>query len=256
MLAVNALGMAVVPVTGAVSGRQAIAKVSTGGSVLYPGSQLEDPGSGQLVSASGNYRMIMEPGGFYVCHLPATRPNSPCDRTWTMPYGWHPGRPMVSILQVQSNGNLAMHYNEDPGGYTWSTATTGTGNRLTMRDDGNLALTSSRGDFQWSSKTGLVHAASGYLTIPYIAGSRAGRAVYVNGLIKRWNGAGQLARCAHCLVYLQRYLNGGWQYVVARTTDSAGQLAVGFIQTTVYRYRWKVAYAPDLTGSISTGIDR
>jgi hypothetical protein len=253
VLAVNANGMAAVTITGASSGRQAVAKVGTGGNVLYPGTQLEDPGSGQLVSPSGNYRMIMEPGGFYVCHLPATRPNSPCDRTWTMPLSSPPIRPQVTGLQMQSTGNLVMLDGSQRG---WSTETVGAGNRLTMRDDGVLALTSPRGDLQWSNKVGTIRGPAGFFSIPYIAGSRAGRAVYVNGLIKRWNGAGQLVRCAHCLVYLQRYLNGGWQYVIARTTDSAGQIAVGFLQPTVYRYRWKVAYAPALTGSISTGIDR
>jgi hypothetical protein len=173
-----------------------------------------------------------------------------------MPYAWTSAQPMVTSLQMQSNGNLAIHYSVDPGGYTWSNGTAGAGNRLVLRDDGTLVVTSARGDLQWSSKIGLLRGPAGYLTIPYIAGSRVGRAVYVNGLIKRWNGAGQLARCAHCLVYLQRYLGTGWQYMLARTTDSAGQVAVGFIQPKVYRYRWKVAYAPDLTGSISTGIDR
>jgi hypothetical protein len=254
VLAVPLTGTATVTVTGNASGRQAVAKVSTGGNVLNAGTQLEDPGGGQLVSASGSYRLLMEPGGFYLCHLPPTRPGSLCDRTWTMPFSHTSAQPMVTALQMQSNGNLAIHYSVDPGGWTWSTGTGGIGNRLVLRDDGTLAVTSARGDLQWTSKLGLLRGPAGYLTIPYIAGSRAG--LYVNGLIKRWNGAGQLARCAHCLVYLQRYLNGGWQYVVARTTDGAGQVAVGFIQTTVYRYRWKVAYAPDLTGSISTGIDR
>jgi hypothetical protein len=252
VLAVNASGMAAVTIIGATSGSQAVAKVSTGGNVLMPGIQLEDPGSGQLVSPSGNYRMIIQPGGFYVCHLPATKPNMPCDRTWTLPSS-PPLQPEVTALQMQSNGNLAIVKGSEQG---WSTGTAGTGNRLTMRDDGVLALTSPQGDLQWSNKVGTIRGPAGYLSIPYIAGSRVGRAVYVNGLIKHWNAAGQLVRCARCQVYLQRFLNGSWQYVVARTTDSAGQIAVGFIQTTVYRYRWKVAYAPDLTGSISTGIDR
>jgi hypothetical protein len=253
VLAVNANGMAAVTIIGATSGSQAVAKVSTGGNVLMPGSQLEDPGSGQLVSPSGNYRMIMQPGGFYVCHLPATKPNMPCDRTWTLPGSSPPMQPEVTALQMQSNGNLAIVEGSQQG---WSTGTAGTGNRLTMRDDGVLALTSPQGDLQWSNKVGTIRGPAGYFSIPYIAGSRLGRAVYVNGLIKHWNGAGQLVRCAHCQVYLQRFLNGSWQYTVSRTTDSAGAVAVGFIQPAVYRYRWKVAYAPNLTGSFSTGIDR
>jgi hypothetical protein len=98
----------------------------------------------------------------------------------------------------------------------WSTGTVGAGNHLTMRDDGNLALTSSRGDLLWSSRTGLVHGAAGAVSAAYIAGSRSGRVVYVNGLIKQWAGAGQLVRSPHRLVYLQRYLDHRWQNMLAR----------------------------------------
>lgn len=38
-------------------------------------------------------------------------------------------------------------------------------------------------------------------------------------------------------VYLQRYINGAWQNMVVRTTNSAGKITLGFIQTKVYQYR-------------------
>ena len=125
-----------------------------------------------------------------------------------------------------------------------------------MRDDGNLALTSSRGNLLWSSNTGLVHGAAGAVTAAYIAGSRSGRVVYVNGLIKQWAGAGQLVRSPHRLVYLQRYLDRRWQNMLARTTDGAGQFAVGFIQPSPQLYRLIVAGASGLTGARSAILVR
>ncbi len=89
----------------------------------------------------------------------------------------------------------------------------------------------------------------------YAASSRQGDAVYLNGLIKEYGfeilrpppsaafGCG-LFRHANGTVYLQRLLNGAWQTMLSRTTDSQGAVAVGFIQHTGYSYRWVVLSEP------------
>ncbi|HEX4728406.1 MAG TPA: hypothetical protein VH298_11460 [Jatrophihabitans sp.] len=89
----------------------------------------------------------------------------------------------------------------------------------------------------------------------YAASSRQGDAVYLNGLIKEYGfyqigqppslgfGCG-LFRHANGTVYLQRLLNGAWQTMLSRTTDDQGAVTVGFIQHTVYSYRWVVLSEP------------
>lgn len=76
-----------------------------------------------------------------------------------------------------------------------------------------------------------------YATWVYSASSRAGRAVYVNGLIHQWS-SDDLAVGAYRTSYLQRYLHGAWQTMLARKADAHGRFTVGFVQTTVYQYRW------------------
>ena len=103
---------------------------------------------------------------------------------------------------------------------------------------------------------------------PYSAGSRQGDAVYLNGLIKEYGfqvigappslsfGCG-LFRHANGTVYLQRLLNGAWQTVLSRTTDSQGAVTVGFIRHSVYQYRWMVlskAASPLGTSSRPDGL--
>jgi hypothetical protein len=78
------------------------------------------------------------------------------------------------------------------------------------------------------------------LSAAYIASSRSSSAVYVNGLIKQLAG-GTWVRSPGRSVYLQRFINGGWQTMLERRSDSTGQLAVGFIQTTPYNYRLYVS---------------
>jgi uncharacterized protein YkwD len=71
-----------------------------------------------------------------------------------------------------------------------------------------------------------------------VASSRGGQAVYINGLLKLSGPTtGLMVRPSGRAVYLQRYLNGGWQNMLLRTTDAYGRLAVGFIQTRVFQYR-------------------
>lgn len=252
VLAVHATGMATVTVTGTVSGHQASTVISTGGNVLDAGAELDQQGSGQLISASGGYRMLLNSFDIYVCHFPPVHSQDFCDQTWSTPITpeWDA---YPATLHLRSDGDLVLLN----GPYqNWSTGTVGTGNRLTLRDDGDLALTSSRGDLLWSSNTGLVHGPAGAVSAAYIAGSRSGRVVYVNGLVKQWAGAGQLVRSPHRLVYLQRYLDRRWQNVLARTTDGAGQFTVGFIQPSPQLYRLIVAGTTGLTGARSAILVR
>jgi hypothetical protein len=77
-------------------------------------------------------------------------------------------------------------------------------------------------------------------TAAYIASSRISSAVYINGLVKQYTPTG-IIRSVGRTVYLQRYLNGTWQNVLARPTGPTGQMAVGFIQTHAFIYRLYVA---------------
>ena len=93
------------------------------------------------------------------------------------------------------------------------------------------------------------------VTTAYIASSRQGSAVYINGLIKQQSGS-TIIRSAGRTVYLQRFINGGWQNMLTRTSDSAGQLAVGFIQTHSYSYRLFVTVSSTATAATSATTSR
>lgn len=84
----------------------------------------------------------------------------------------------------------------------------------------------------------------------YIASSRKGSAVYVNGLIKQRDPSGAI-RSPGRTAYLQRQLGSGWQTMLSRPGDAMGQLAVGFVQNQVYRYRWVVAASPSGQPTVS-----
>ena len=75
-----------------------------------------------------------------------------------------------------------------------------------------------------------------YTTLLYASSSRSGAAVYVNGLMHRWSSSG-LSDPSGAVMYLQRFINGGWQNMLARTT-AGGHVTVGFVQRAVYQYRW------------------
>lgn len=75
-------------------------------------------------------------------------------------------------------------------------------------------------------------------TWSYVASSRQGAAVYVNTLVKQYSGPDSgIVRGAGRVSYLQRYINGAWQNMLARTANSTGQWTVGFVQPKVYQYR-------------------
>ena len=89
-----------------------------------------------------------------------------------------------------------------------------------------------------------------YATWAYSAHTRKGVAVYIHGLAEQWS-SNDLAAGAGRTIYLQRYLRGAWQTILARTTTSTGQLTVGFIQTNVFQYRWVVPATGSAWGAYS-----
>jgi hypothetical protein len=70
----------------------------------------------------------------------------------------------------------------------------------------------------------------------YIASSRAGKIVSINGLFKKYEIFG-LQRMSSEKLYLQRYLNGAWQTMLIRPPNPYGQLAVRFVQPRAFQYR-------------------
>jgi hypothetical protein len=84
----------------------------------------------------------------------------------------------------------------------------------------------------------------------YISTSRQGSAVYVNGLVKQ-NSSSGLIRSANRRAYLQRNLNGSWQTMLSRVTDSQGLFTVGFISVPNYQYRYIVLASAGALGTTS-----
>ncbi|MEO6699874.1 MAG: S8 family serine peptidase [Jatrophihabitantaceae bacterium] len=104
--------------------------------------------------------------------------------------------------------------------------------RYTTKLNGGVA---DQGKVSWSGTSAVTIK---YATWDYVASTRAGAAVYINGLLKNYsNTAAGLVHPTGRLMYLQRYLNGGWQTMLSRAANSAGKMTVGFIQTKVYQYR-------------------
>jgi len=89
----------------------------------------------------------------------------------------------------------------------------------------------------------------------YIASSRKGSAVYINGLIKQRDARGDI-RSPGRIAYLQRQLATGWQTMLQRPADATGQLAVGFIQNQVYHYRLVVPASPSGLPTVSATTAR
>jgi PKD repeat protein len=93
-----------------------------------------------------------------------------------------------------------------------------------------------------------------YLTQDYIASSRVGTAVYLNGLVHRYSSSGMTSPSG-VTVYLQRYLNGSWQTLLSRVTSS-GRVTVGFIQPNVMQYRWVTLGTATILGANSVATTR
>jgi len=143
-------------------------------------------------------------------------------------------------LLMQTDGNAVLR--SPTGQPTWSSNTHVTGSHLQLTNAGSLQVVSPIGTVLWDSSIAPSRVS--------ISSSRAGSAVFINGLVQQRAPTAQLVRGSHRTVYLQRYLNGHWQNMLARTTDSNGQLAVGFIQPTVLPYR--LLLLPTATASGAT----
>jgi serine protease len=89
-----------------------------------------------------------------------------------------------------------------------------------------------------------------YATWAYVASTRSGTAVYINGLIHQATRTG-VTNAPGRAVFLQRYIGGAWQNMVVRTTNSVGRISIGFIQPTVYQYRLVVTAASTAWGAQS-----
>jgi hypothetical protein len=89
-----------------------------------------------------------------------------------------------------------------------------------------------------------------YPSFAYIAATRQGSAVYINGLVKQ-DSAGGLIRSSGRTIYLQRNINGGWQTMLSRVTKSDGRFTVGFISVVSYPYRYVVIASSTAWGATS-----
>lgn len=91
-----------------------------------------------------------------------------------------------------------------------------------------------------------------YATWAYSASSRQGHVVYINGLVHQWAAMlpGMTSPGGRTVI-LQRYLDTGWQNMITRTTNSHGQVTVGYIQPGVFQYRWVVLEKSDAWGTHS-----
>jgi hypothetical protein len=90
-------------------------------------------------------------------------------------------------------------------------------------------------------------------TCAYAAGTRSGTSVHINGLIHQMTSKGMSSPGGRT-VYLQRNLHGTWQNMVARLTNSAGRMSVGFIQPGAYQYRLIVTATSTALGARSGAI--
>jgi hypothetical protein len=237
------------------SGQLALAQLlPVPGTTLFAGQTLFDNAEPSgLMSASGVYDLF--PGGGLLV-LQSYDGSGP---SWLV--GGDPKYQLGSRLAMQTDGNLV--YFSGAGAPLWASHTAGSGsnNRLILQNDGNAVMSTSGGTPIWSSAAGVIGAPNNLHSYAYAAASRPmiwvtvhtpptgqpvsairpkylpGPAVYVNALIKQAIWTGSLVRGAHRICYLQRYLAGHWQNVLVRTTDSAGQFAVGFIQPRPFVYR-------------------
>jgi hypothetical protein len=89
-----------------------------------------------------------------------------------------------------------------------------------------------------------------YVSYAYIAASRQGSAVYINGLVKQDYSTG-IIRSPRRTIYLQRNLNGAWQTMLSRVTSWDGRFTVGFISVVAYQYRYVVTASGSAWGTTS-----
>jgi hypothetical protein len=89
-----------------------------------------------------------------------------------------------------------------------------------------------------------------YRSYAYIAATRHGSAVYINGLVKQDYSSG-LIRSHARTIYLQRNLNGAWQTMLSRVTDWQGKFTVGFVSIVSYQYRYLVTESGSAWGTTS-----
>jgi hypothetical protein len=149
-------------------------------------------------------------------------------------------------LLMQADGNAVLR--SPTGQLTWSTDTHVAGSRLLLTDTGSLRVVSPTGTVLWDSSIAPSRVS--------ISSSRVGSALFINGLVQQRAPTAQLVRGSHRTVYLQRYLDGHWQNVLSRGTDTNGQLAVGFIQSTAMQYRLFVLPTATAAGATSSGSFR
>jgi hypothetical protein len=224
------------------------------GTTLQSGNTIADDGvlaPNELMSPTLGYDLTVFSGTVTINHWNANGTHSVVYSA-----GHDPSPAVGGGLRMGLDGNLVA--TSHTGATLWSTATSGSGdeNSVVMQQDGNLVMRTSSGVPVWSSVTGTVGTANNLHTYAYISSSRARSAVYINGLIKQATMAPTLARGAGRTVYLQRYLGGTWQNVLSRTSNSTGQLSVGFIQNTVYQYRLLVSHSSTGASATSAGTIR
>jgi hypothetical protein len=87
-------------------------------------------------------------------------------------------------------------------------------------------------------------------TWAYVAGTRSGTSVHINGLVHQMTSKGMTSPGGRT-VYLQRNLHGTWQNMVARPTNSVGRMSVAFIQHGAFQYRLVVTATSTALAAIS-----
>jgi len=159
-------------------------------------------------------------------------------------------------LQRLYQGNLASNP-DDFGLISWNEITEGTYIAPMSRyGHQDLAVVAAITKTSYSVPTSTVPGTTTFPTYTYVASSRWRTAVYINGLVKSYSAQPASARRAPGItIYLQRYLNGSWQTMLGRTSDSTGAMAVGFIQPGVYQYRLvTLATASTLAGRSASTV--
>lgn len=116
---------------------------------------------------------------------------------------------------------------------------------------GAIVLTLLSGLWSASAAQASPQAAGAVSSFAYISTARQGAAVYANALIKQNSSTG-VVRSANRTAYLQRNLDGHWQTVLSRVTNSSGTFAVGFISTANYQYRYVVLPSASALGATSS----